>query len=146
VGKPFSAREGAARSRAVLRRADDEGPAPNDGALEMGPVRIDSDHRSVSLDDDLKLTCKEFELLEVLLREAGNLVSCERLIDEVQDVNWGRLDEDPRRAVSSSVRLGPRRSSVEMPSPVQARAIRPPRSAASSWCGSREVPSPRPSA
>jgi two-component system, OmpR family, response regulator RegX3 len=89
VVKPFSAREVAARIRAVLRRVDAEGPATRDGPLEVGPVRLDPDRRSASIDGrDLELTRKEFELLELLLREAGNVVSRERLIDEVWDMNW----------------------------------------------------------
>jgi two-component system, OmpR family, response regulator RegX3 len=89
VVKPFSAREVAARIRAVLRRVDADGPATRDGPLEVGPVRLDPDRRSASVDGrDLELTRKEFELLELLLREAGNVVSRERLIDEVWDVNW----------------------------------------------------------
>jgi two-component system, OmpR family, response regulator RegX3 len=89
VVKPFSAREVAARIRAVLRRADAEGSAGRDGPLEVGPVQLDPDRRSASVEgQQLELTRKEFELLELLLREAGNVVSRERLIDEVWDVNW----------------------------------------------------------
>jgi DNA-binding response OmpR family regulator len=67
VVKPFSAREVAARIRAVLRRVDAEGPATRDGPLEVGPVRLDPDRRSASVDGrDLELTRKEFELLELL--------------------------------------------------------------------------------
>jgi two-component system response regulator RegX3 len=89
VVKPFSARELAARIRAVLRRADAGAPADRQGPLEVGPLRLDPDRRSASLaGDGLELTRKEFELLELLLREAGNVVSRERLIDEVWDVNW----------------------------------------------------------
>jgi two-component system response regulator RegX3 len=87
VVKPFSAREVAARIRAVLRRA--EGPVEREGPLEVGSLRLDPARRSASLDgDELELTRKEFELLELLMREAGNVVSRERLIDEVWDVNW----------------------------------------------------------
>ena len=89
VVKPFSAREVAARIRAVLRRADAEGSAGRDGPLDVGPVQLDPDRRSASVEgQQLELTRKEFELLELLLREAGNVVSRERLIDEVWDVNW----------------------------------------------------------
>jgi two-component system, OmpR family, response regulator RegX3 len=89
VVKPFSAREVAARIRAVLRRAYAEGSAGRDGPLEVGPVQLDPDRRSASVDgQQLELTRKEFELLELLLREAGSVVSRERLIDEVWDVNW----------------------------------------------------------
>jgi two-component system, OmpR family, response regulator RegX3 len=88
VVKPFSAREVAARIRAVLRRAD-ASVEQREGPLDVGPVRLDPDRRSASLDgDELELTRKEFELLELLMREAGNVVSRERLIDEVWDVNW----------------------------------------------------------
>jgi two-component system, OmpR family, response regulator RegX3 len=90
VVKPFSARELAARVRAVLRRADSApGGAGRRQTLEVGPLRLDADRRSASLDGkELDLTRKEFELLELLLREAGAVVSRERLIDEVWDVNW----------------------------------------------------------
>jgi two-component system, OmpR family, response regulator RegX3 len=89
VVKPFSAREVAARIRAVLRRADADRSEGRDGPLEVGPVQLDPDRRSASVEgQQLELTRKEFELLELLLREAGNVVSRERLIDEVWDVNW----------------------------------------------------------
>ena len=92
IVKPFSAREVAARIRAVLRRAGDVAePAPprKTGALEVGPVRVDRDRRAVSVNgDELDLTRKEFELLELLTREAGSVVSREHLLDEVWDTNW----------------------------------------------------------
>ena len=89
VVKPFSAREVAARIRAVLRRTDAEAPAAGEGPLDVGPLTLDRARRSATLDgDELELTRKEFELFELLLREAGNVVSRERLIDEVWDVNW----------------------------------------------------------
>jgi two-component system response regulator RegX3 len=94
VVKPFSAREVAARIRAVLRRAGDgaatapAAPAPP-AALEIGPVRLDPARREATANGrDLDLTRKEFELLELLMREAGTVISRERLIDEVWDVNW----------------------------------------------------------
>jgi two-component system response regulator RegX3 len=93
IVKPFSAREVAARIRAVLRRAGDATQRPTrpsaDGPLDVGPVRVDPAKRTASLTgDDLDLTRKEFELLELLMREAGSVISRERLIDEVWDVNW----------------------------------------------------------
>jgi two-component system response regulator RegX3 len=89
VVKPFSARELAARIRAVLRRAAAGGRDQQPGALEVGELRLDGDRRSVTLAGaDLDLTRREFELLELLMREAGSVVSRERLIDEVWDVNW----------------------------------------------------------
>jgi two-component system response regulator RegX3 len=94
IVKPFSAREVAARIRAVLRRTDDSSatkpaPAEKQGPLEVGPVRVDPARReATATGDDLDLTRKEFELLELLMREAGSVISRERLIDEVWDTNW----------------------------------------------------------
>jgi two-component system response regulator RegX3 len=91
IVKPFSAREVAARIRAVLRRAGDTPtePAAKEGPTEVGAVRLDRDRREASVDGSpLDLTRKEFELLELLIREAGSVISRERLIDEVWDTNW----------------------------------------------------------
>jgi two-component system, OmpR family, response regulator RegX3 len=93
IVKPFSAREVAARIRAVLRRAGDiAAAAPANAAaaaLQVGDLRLDPSKRSATLDgDELDLTRKEFELLELLMREAGSVITRERLIDEVWDVNW----------------------------------------------------------
>jgi DNA-binding response OmpR family regulator len=81
----------AARIRAVLRRVDG-GPAAvaeTRGPLEAGALTVDSARRSAThAGEELDLTRKEFELLELLVREAGNVVSRERLMDEVWDVNW----------------------------------------------------------
>jgi two-component system response regulator RegX3 len=88
VVKPFSAREVVARIRAVLRRT--EAPEPVDERpLEVGEVRIDPAKREVTLRGDaLELSRKEFELLHLLMRHAGAVVTRERLIDEVWDPNW----------------------------------------------------------
>jgi two-component system, OmpR family, response regulator RegX3 len=92
IVKPFSAREVAARIRAVLRRAGETPAPPPDeaaAALRVGELRLDPARRSATLDgDELDLTRKEFELLELLMREAGTVITRERLIDEVWDVNW----------------------------------------------------------
>jgi two-component system, OmpR family, response regulator RegX3 len=88
VVKPFSARELIARIRAVLRRT--AAPAASqDGPIEIGAVRLDPSKRSVTLDGEpVELARKEFDLLALLMREAGAVVQRERLIDEVWDVNW----------------------------------------------------------
>jgi two-component system, OmpR family, response regulator RegX3 len=88
IVKPFSAREVVARIRAVLRRSDDHGERPG-GPIEVGPLQLDRAKRSATLDgSELDLTRKEFELLELLMSEAGSVITRERLIDEVWDVNW----------------------------------------------------------
>ena len=89
IVKPFSAREVVARIRAVLRRAGDQARRSRTAPIEIGPLRLDRARRSAALDgEELDLTRKEFELLELLMREAGSVITRERLIDEVWDVNW----------------------------------------------------------
>ncbi|HEV7934503.1 MAG TPA: response regulator transcription factor [Actinomadura sp.] len=85
VTKPFSSRELVARIRAVLRRQGDvEELAP--ATLEAGPVRMDVERHIVSVSGmSVQLPLKEFELLEVLLRNAGRVLTRMQLIDRV----WG---------------------------------------------------------
>ena len=86
--KPFSPRELLARIRAVLRRAGDSATEPA-APIDIGPLRLDRARRAAVLDEaPLDLTRKEYELLELLMAEAGAVITRERLIDEVWDVNW----------------------------------------------------------
>jgi two-component system response regulator RegX3 len=88
VTKPFSAREVIARIRAVLRRTDTRSSAP-EGPIEIDGLRLDPARREVTREGEpLELARKEFDLLSLLMREAGTVVTRERLIDEVWDVNW----------------------------------------------------------
>ena len=58
-------------------------------ALEVGPLKVDRDRRAATLNgQEIDLTRKEFELLALLVSEAGAVISRERLIDEVWDTNW----------------------------------------------------------
>ena len=89
VVKPFSARELVARIRAVLRRTSALAAPVTPGRLQIGAVELDPSARTVTLDGEpLELTRKEFDLLALLMGQAGTVVSRERLIDEVWDVNW----------------------------------------------------------
>jgi two-component system response regulator RegX3 len=85
VTKPFSSRELVARIRAVLRR----GAEPEElitGVVEAGPVRMDVERHVVSVDgQQVSLPLKEFDLLELLLRNAGRVLTRGQLIDRV----WG---------------------------------------------------------
>jgi two-component system response regulator RegX3 len=85
VTKPFSSRELVARIRAVLRRiGEPEELLP--GTLEAGPVRMDVERHTVSVSGaTVSLPLKEFELLELLLRNAGRVLTRGMLIDRV----WG---------------------------------------------------------
>jgi two-component system response regulator RegX3 len=84
VTKPFSTRELVARIRAVLRRRGQTND--NGDVLESGPVRLDADRHVVTVDgEQVSLPLKEFELLEVLLRNAGRVLTREQLMSRV----WG---------------------------------------------------------
>ena len=90
VVKPFSAREVVARIRAVLRRT--EGSEQADGAeepIEIGAVRLDPARRSVSMGGEpIELSRKEFDLLRLLMANAGSVLTRERIIEEVWDTTW----------------------------------------------------------
>ena len=90
VTKPFSAREVAARIRAVLRRTDPEREQPQEGgAIAVGDLRVDPARRSAALAGrQLDLSRKEFDLLHLLASEAGTVVTRERLLEEVWQTSW----------------------------------------------------------
>jgi two-component system response regulator RegX3 len=84
VTKPFSHRELVARIRAVLRRGQDVELVPE--VVEAGGVRMDVERHEVAVDGQpVRLALKEFELLEMLLRNAGRVMTRGQLIDRI----WG---------------------------------------------------------
>ncbi|KQS58916.1 XRE family transcriptional regulator [Geodermatophilus sp. Leaf369] len=85
VTKPYSARELLARIRAVLRRGTDTEQV-GEATLGAGPVRMDVERHTVAVDGEpVSLPLKEFDLLELLLRNAGRVLTRGQLIDRV----WG---------------------------------------------------------
>jgi DNA-binding response OmpR family regulator len=112
ITKPFRLAELLARVRAQLRQATAE-------HLRAADVRVDVAARKAWRgDDELELSPKEFDLLALLVREAGRVVTRERIMSEVWDENWfgstktldmhvswlrrklGEDAEDPRRLVT----------------------------------------------
>ena len=88
VTKPYRLRELVARMRAVLRRrsADTTTTASTGDVLEVGDVRLDPERHEVEVrGQQVRLPLKEFELLEILLANAGRVLPRETLIDRV----WG---------------------------------------------------------
>src|SRR5699024_5632671 len=85
VTKPYSARELIARIRAVLRRnADAEELLPD--TVAAGTVRMDVERHVLTVDATyITMPLKEFDLLEMLLRNAGRVMTRGQLIDRV----WG---------------------------------------------------------
>jgi two-component system, OmpR family, response regulator RegX3 len=86
VTKPYRLRELVARMRSVLRRAPAVEDQPQGEFLEVGDVQLDSErHEVVIRGEQVSLPLKEFELLEILLANAGRVLTRETLIDRV----WG---------------------------------------------------------
>ncbi len=85
VTKPFSSRELLARVRSVLRRHGDTDELIA-STVEAGPVRMDVDRHVVTVrGDHITMPLKEFDLLELLMRNAGRVLTRSQLIDRV----WG---------------------------------------------------------
>ena len=110
VTKPYSSRELLARIKAVLRRlAEPEDLLP--ATIEAGPVRMDVERHIVTVSGQpTALPLKEFELLEMLLRNTGRVLTRMQLIDRVWGSNYvgdtktldvhikrlrGRIEDDP---------------------------------------------------
>jgi two-component system, OmpR family, response regulator RegX3 len=88
VTKPFSTPELLARVRAVLRRGG-EVEIPNESVLESGPIRIDLDRHTISISgEEISMPLKEFELLEVLIRNSGRVLTRGQLMDRVWGSNY----------------------------------------------------------
>ena len=84
VTKPYSPRELVARIRAVLRRGQEVELTP--ATLEAGPVRMDVERHTVTISGAATpMPLKEFDLLELLLRNSGRVLTRGQLIDRV----WG---------------------------------------------------------
>ncbi|MCU1688658.1 MAG: two component transcriptional regulator, winged helix family [Jatrophihabitantaceae bacterium] len=85
VTKPYSTRELIARIRAVLRRGGEIDDV-SDATIEAGPVRMDVERHVVTVGGEgIALPLKEFDLLELLLRNSGRVLTRGQLIDRV----WG---------------------------------------------------------
>jgi len=84
ITKPFSVKELVARVRAVLRRASPRTDGPR--TLVRGPLALDEARRRITVDgEEVRLTRKEFDLLVFLIAHRGEVITRERLLDEV----WG---------------------------------------------------------
>ncbi len=91
--KPFNPRELVARIRAILRRTRGKGETPMPEVIRVGDVELDPATRSVQhRGKPVDLTSVEFGLLQVLLREAGRVVTREALVDEVLGRKFSPFD------------------------------------------------------
>lgn len=93
VTKPYSFRELLARVRAVLRRGGEPTPETADGddlgVLSVGTIRMDTDRHVVTVaEDEVALPLREFELLEMFLRNPDRVLTRGQLIDRVWGSNY----------------------------------------------------------
>jgi two-component system alkaline phosphatase synthesis response regulator PhoP len=97
VTKPFSPKELTARVAALLRRTG----RPAVGAIRFGPITVDPDRHHVSLaGEEVKLTAKEFLLLQYLLQHRGRVLSRDLLLTDV----WGYQYTGGTRTVDVHIR------------------------------------------
>ena len=87
VVKPFGLRELVARIRAVSRRAGRQ--SSDDELLQVDELTLDLRARRASVDGrEVQLTLKEFDLLALLMRDAGAVVTKQRILNEVWNTSW----------------------------------------------------------
>lgn len=100
ITKPFSPNEVIARIRALLRRAQ-RTTGPLDGRLTYGPLTVDVDRHIVRVhEEEVRLTAKEFMLLQYLMQHRGRVLSRDLLLSDV----WGYSYTGGTRTVDVHVR------------------------------------------
>ena len=110
VTKPYSSRELLARMRAILRRLVVVDEEEDDRVLSGGGVTLDLDRHTVAVrGKEISMPLKEFELLEMLMRNAGRVLTRGQLIDRV----WGSdYFGDTKTLDVHGTRVRPRRQPV----------------------------------
>jgi DNA-binding response OmpR family regulator len=92
--KPFSFRELLARIRSMLRRVELDQRSSKPASLQVGDLRVDASSRRVFKGEkELQLSAREFELVSLLMSQAGRAVSRDELISKIWGSEWAG---DPR--------------------------------------------------
>ncbi len=98
ISKPFGVLELISRVKAVLRRSDSAG---DDTVITNGSIELNVEKHVVSYDgNNIELTYKEFELLRILMKNAGNVMTREILMDRV----WGTSYEGESRTLDMHIK------------------------------------------
>jgi two-component system OmpR family response regulator len=123
--KPVQPRLLLARLRALLRRSSPATPStnerPNDHRIEFGSFSISLDARIVVLDGaPLELTCAEFDLLWLLARHAGAILSRDDLIGTLRGISYDGLD----RSIDSRISRLRRKLGDSPAAPVRIQTVR----------------------
>ncbi len=100
VAKPFSPRELTARIRAVLRRVQDNPPAPS-GVMKRGPFAVDDARRTIHYHGEaLDLTRYEYDVLRLLVRHPGRVYTRDQLMERV----WAAPEFSMDRTVDTHIK------------------------------------------
>ena len=98
VTKPFGTMELVARVKALLRRAE---PMSDGKEYSIGPLLLNPDKHIIKVDgQDVALTLKEFQLLCYLIRNKGNVMTRDRILQEI----WGYEFDGENRTVDVHIR------------------------------------------
>ncbi len=98
VAKPFGTMELMARVKALLRRAE---PVSDGKEYSIGPLLLNPDKHIIRVDgQDVALTLKEFQLLCYLIRNKGNVMTRDRILQEI----WGYEFDGENRTVDVHIR------------------------------------------
>ena len=98
VAKPFGTMELVARVKALLRRAE---PVSDGKEYSIGPLLLNPDKHIIRVDgQDVALTLKEFQLLCYLIRNKGNVMTRDRILQEI----WGYEFDGENRTVDVHIR------------------------------------------
>lgn len=101
ITKPFNIREVTARIKAILRRVNPEPKSERETFIVSGNIRLDYNFRRVTVDDKMiELTSKEFDLLELFLKNPGKVYTRENLLD----LAWGTEYPGDVRTVDVHIR------------------------------------------
>ncbi|QGG53059.1 response regulator transcription factor [Lysinibacillus pakistanensis] len=89
IVKPFTVEELLARIRAVLRRTGSRITEIQQKYIVIGPIKLDEISRKVSVNDkSIPLTLKEFELLQLFMKNPGNAYTREQLLERIWDIDY----------------------------------------------------------
>ena len=119
ITKPFSIRELLARIKAILRRTKSSNGSEE--IFKSNDIYINFDRREVSiLDNKIELTLKEFELLEILVKNRGKILTRETLLDKI----WGYEYVGETRTVDVHIRYLRKKIEVDDKNPKFIETIR----------------------
>lgn len=114
VTKPFNILELKARIRALLRRSANQNTKEKANRITYGHITIDSDERNAYKDGELvEVTAREFDLIELLMRNPGRVYSRENLLDII----WGYDYQGDFRTVDVHIRRLREKLEIEPASP-----------------------------